>query len=338
MGSRKVKKPTLLEVAKRSGVSQATVSRVLNGNSAVDDRTRRRVESAVRELKYSKRRPPRDGRTVELTTVGLIVPDLSNPFFPTLIKGIENVSKMYDVGLVLCDSENSVDLETRLLQTLLGRRIDGLLFVPVSDRNPYVTELIDRSFPMVFVDRQFNDPRINSLTAANEHGAYQAIQYLVSLGHRKILYIGGQPDLTTERDRLLGYRQALEESGIAFSGERVIRGNYAWADAKTATAGAIAKGVEFTAIFSANDVMAFGAIQALEGKGIRVPEDVSVLGFDDIPFSGLLNLTTVSQHPYDMGMGAMTMLIHLLQNRLEPPNSRTIMPSLIIRKSCQRVQ
>jgi len=330
------KKPTLFDVAHMSGVSPATVSRVLHGNAKVAEPIRLKVEAALKELNYTRKPTPHPVRGRQATTIGLVVPDLSNPFFPLLIKGIENVAKMYDFSLMLGDSENSTEIEARLLETLMERRIDGLLFVPVSGESSYVTRLVDQSFPIVFVDRRVHDRRINAFTAANELGAYQAIQYLLSLGHRQILYIGGQENLITEQERLEGYKRALAESDIAFDEKYVVRGNYTWTGARDALQKVLQDGQNFSAIFAANDVMAFGAIQLLEQKGLSVPKDISVMGFDDIPFSELLSLTTVSQHPFEMGIGAMTMLIHLIQNRLEPPNSRTLMPSLIIRKSCRR--
>lgn len=335
-GQRKGKKPTLSDVAKRSGLSPATVSRVLHGYATVDPKNRELVEDALKELNYTRRPSWHTGGRKDVMTFGLVVPDLANPFFPTLIKGIENVAKMYDASLIVCDSENSVDLETRLLATLVQRGIDGLLFVPASDTNPYVSALLDRSFPVVFVDRIIRDSRINALTAANDHGAYQAIQYLISLGHRAILYIGGLQTLITEQQRLSGYRRAIEESGGTFDDRLVIHGSYSSAGAREALDEALGRGAAFTAVFAANDVMAFGAMQCLKQRGRAVPDDVSVMGFDGIPFSELVDLTTVSQHPYEMGTGAMTMLINLVQNRLEPPHFRTLMPSLIIRKSCRR--
>ncbi len=329
------KSATIHDVAKRAGVSLSTVSRVLNDYDSINPQTRERVEAAIKELSYEKSKPDSPKSLKEKKTVGLILPDILNPFFPLLIKGIEQVSKIHGYHLILCDSENDVPLEQRHIDNLYDRGVDGVILIPSSETT-HVENLIESGLPFVFLDRFIDVDGASSVISDNEEGAYQAVKYLLKLGHRHIINLTGPPELSTEKARMTGYKRALGESEIECQENFIVCGNYSLEDAYRAIDDLLQKGGTFSAIFATNDMMAFGAKQALEEHNIHIPNDVSLVGYDDILFSSVISLTTVSQPAYEMGRNAMVLLLDLIHERIVTPQRVILRPSMVIRGSCQR--
>jgi len=327
---------TIHDIAQIAGVSISTVSRVINDNPTVKQKTRNRVQNVLEELHYEKQKSTSRKRFIASKIIGLIIPDILNPFFTVLIKGIENAAKIQGYSIILCDSENDVDIETKHTETLLKNGIEGLIFIPAAGRNNLLHTLISDDFPLVFLDRKIGNERTNYVVSANEEGAYHAVKYLLSLGHTNILYIAGDRQLSTEIDRFNGYRRAIEEANIPLNTELLINGEYSWEKAYTEVTTLLAADTRFTSIFASSDIMAFGAKQAVEDNGKRIPDDISIIGFDDIPFSSAISLTTVSQPAYEMGKNAMLMLIDLMKGRISPPQRIVLRPSMIIRGSCRK--
>ena len=330
------KSPTIHDVAQLAGVSLSTVSRVLNDYDSVNPQTRERVEAAIKELHYEKSKaadPVKSGR--EKKTIGLIVPNILNPFFPLLIKGIEQVAKIHGYHLILCDSENDVTIEQQHIDNLSERGVTGVILIPSSETT-HVENLIESELPFVFLDRFLDIEGASYVVSDNEEGAYQAIKYLLKLGHRKIVYLAGPQDLSTEKARFKGYKRALEEEGIECCNELFREGHYALEDAYGEVNELLRQKTKFSAIFAANDMMAFGAKQALKEHGLKVPEDISLVGYDDIRFSSIIALTTVAQPTYEMGRNAMVLLLDLIEGRVSTPQQIVLRPSMMIRESCQR--
>jgi len=196
--------------------------------------------------------------------------------------------------------------------------------------------LLQEDFPLVFLDRTIENKKTNCVTSANEEGAHQAVKYLLSLGHRDIVYIAGPKYLSTERERYRGFRKGLQEEGVTHRGELVVQGEHDWNTTYGGITRLIDSGKIFTAIFASSDIMAFGAKQALEDRGFSIPDDVSIIGYDDIPFSSAISLTTISQPTYEMGRNAMHLLIDLMKKRVHSPNHIVLRPSIVIRKSCKK--
>jgi LacI family transcriptional regulator len=328
------KPATLQDIALKTGVSPTTVSRVVNNNPSVKPDVRLRVEEAIREMKYERGKTASSKKSRLSNTVGLIVPDILNPFFPLLIKGIENVARIQGFSIILCDSENDCDEESTHVQTLLEKGIDGLIFIPAPGKNALVEDLIEGNFPLVFLDRKVDRDRINFVTSANEEGAYTAVKYLITLGHREIVFIGGQEYLSTQKERFAGYRRALEEENIPLDDALILPGQHSWEKSYGAVSGLIGSGKRFSAIFATSDMMAFGAKQAVQDANMKIPGDVSIIGFDDIPFSSAISLTTVSQPAFEMGKNAMLLLIDLINRRVQTPHHIVLRTSMVIRESC----
>jgi LacI family transcriptional regulator len=330
-----IKTPTIHDVAKLAGVSLSTVSRVLNDSSLVSQQTRDKVEYAIEVLHYEKSRTEGNKQSQETKMVGLVVPDLLNPFFPLLINGIEDVSKIHDYSLILCDSENDDALEEKHINTLCERGVDGIILIPTSSAS-HVEKLVKKGFPFVFLDRFIEMEGASNVISDNEEGAYQAAKYLLKLGHQRVAIITGPLDLSTEQARLKGIRRALEEEGLAFAEELMACGNYKQDAAYAAVVKLLEDNITFTALFAMNDLMAFGAKKALEERGLRIPDDVSLIGYDDILFSALISLTSVAQPTYEMGKNAMGLLLDLIHERITTPQHIVLRPSMVIRGSCKR--
>ncbi len=327
---------TIHDVAKEAGVSLSTVSRVLNDFEAVNPKTREKVEAAIKAVQYEKSKPESAKPDERARMVGVIIPDLLNPFFPLLIHGIEQVSKIHNYDMVLCDSEDSAELEQQHINTLCERGVDGIILIPISEEAAHLENLIKKQCPFVFLDRFIDMEGANYVTSDNEEGAYQATKYLLKLGHQRILFLTGPENVSTEHARLKGIRRALAEEGTGDDDALWLMGNYHVDQAYQLVQSALRKGLGFTAIFAMNDMMAFGAKRALEEHGISIPDEMSLVGYDDILFSSIISLTSVSQPTSEMGRNAMVLLLDLIHGRITAPQHIVLRPSMVIRRSCQR--
>lgn len=328
---------TQQEVAERANVSISTVWRVVNAPDTVDPTTRRGVERAIEELGYV-RRHANSTRKQSGQSISLIVPDLANPFFTMLIKGCEAAARPHGYRLMISDSENSSEQESVYLELDLEGITSGVVVVPSGSSSASIEEAIDRKYPMVLLDRTIADLDVSSITSDNYGGAYQATKYLLRLGHTQILFIEGDPGMSSAEERLAGFRDAMRESDVPVCEECIVSGGYDFETAHDVVRQSLDRGVRFTAVFASADVMAFGAKRALEERGLRIPADVSLVGYDDIPLSSSIGLTTVAQPALEMGRSAVTTLIHLVERRLERPTKLVLPPRLVIRETCSRLE
>ena len=330
------KTPTMKDVALRAQVSVATVSRVINNEPSVSEFNRQAVLAAIEDLHYELRNPANHKRELR---VGLVIPDITNPYFPLLIKGITSLARVHDAEVILCNANGAFEAEKHHFCHMTERGVDGIIYIPFLESvNPLVKDLVDSRFPIVFLDREVSLENICSVTSNNEEGAYQAVTCLLNLGHRDILFISGPPHFSTSISRLAGYRHGLEELGVPFREEMVIFGDTTQEGAcRVMQAFIDGRELPFTAVFASNDLMAFGASQALEEKGYRIPDDISMVGYDDIPCSAMISLTTIAQPSYEIGSTAMILLVDLINRRREPPHRIVLRDSLIIRRSCRRI-
>jgi LacI family transcriptional regulator len=340
-------KVSLTQIAKLAGVSVASVSRFLNDASSVSVETRSKVNAAITDLgdflgsasfsrKFNTRR-----------VLGLVVPDIGNPFFPSLIQGIESVTKIRGYDILLCDSEEDPQLEVHQLHRLIEIGTSGLIYVPNTMENVEVQKAVERFTPIVFLDRVFDWQNICSVTADNTEGALQATRYLTVLGHTEFIYITRPLAVSSIRDRYAGFCQALDEKGISVDRNRVITvdnpektptaENYYFEKARTEVSNLLKAEFPFTAVFATDDVMAVGAKKAIEERGLSVPQDISIIGYDDILISQISGLTTVSQPTYEMGRNAAILVLDLIEGRVRPPKRIQLNASLVIRNSCRRI-
>lgn len=330
------KSVNMQDVADTANTSIATVSRVINNSTSVNPHVRQKVLETIKALNYQIKFTSLRAKVIK---IGLLIPDIKNPYFSILISGITAVSKLYDAEIILCNCDNNVENERYHFKKLFELGIDGIIYIPFAKEiNSIVYDLIDRKFPIVFLDRKPNLKNICFVTSNNFEGSYQAVTYLINLGHRDIMFISGPSYLSTSFTRLEGCRKGLAEHKIKFNPAKIIYGDtYQKTAYKEVIKFIEKKKAHFTAVFASNDLMAFGAWQALEEKGYRIPDNVSIIGYDDIPFSSFASLTTVAQPGYEIGTNAILLLIDLIKGRIKPPKKIILRDSLIIRKSCKNI-
>ncbi len=335
---------TIQDVAARAGVSISTVSRVVTGAVAVEPATAERVREAIADLGYRPNLLARSFRRRVTHTIGLLVPDNSNPFFAELARTIENAGFAEGYSVVLCNSDLSEVKQETYIDVLLANRVDGLILassglIPTVGSHGAVGRILDAGAPCVVVDRDLGETPVDQVLVDNDQGGYLAGEHLISLGHRRIACLVGPSDLTPSAGRIAGFQRALADAGLAVVAEGLVRGN-GRSDGGAAAAqqllerGIVAAG-DVTAIFAFNDQMAIGAIGALQRAGCRVPEDISVVGFDDIPQSAAIfpALTTIAQPIREMGTTGVRLLLNRIARRDAPCQRVQLSTRLVVRES-----
>ena len=329
-------KVTIVDVAAEAGVSFGTVSRVINDDVHVKKETRERVLNTMQRLGFVANRQARSLAGGKSHSIGVLVPDLGTGYIGEIIRGIDAELSLTDLDLILYTTHRTASKEASYVANLAQGMVDGLLLVLPRSPVDFIGNLTQRKFPFVLIDHQGAGRDCPAVGATNWQGAYNATEYLIKLGHVRIGFITGSMDLGCSGDRLDGYRSALRTHHIPFAPELVYEGDFQQLDGYAGTQALLDVPVPPTAIFASNDVMAMGVMDAVRSRGLRVPEDVSVIGFDDIPQSSMVHpaLTTVNQPLEKMGRVATQKLLDLLQK----PNSeaeRIELPTeLIIRDSC----
>ncbi len=333
---------TINDVARRAGVSAMTVSRVINNSGYVGAATRRRVEHAIAELRYVPNALARQLRSKRTKILALIVSDITNPFFTTIARGVEDVAAPRGFSVMFCNTDESAAEEARYLRALIERQVDGILLVPTGrSRAPFRT-LRGHGVPVVVLDRRASDPFVDSVRCDSEAGAYALTRHLISLGHRRIAVLTGRRTISTSVDRVAGCRRALEESGLTLDRELVRFGGYTFGSLNQAGGYEMTRSVlasaspRPTAIFAANNFIAFGVIRALHDANLKVPDDVSVVAFDDLPADWAIDpfLTVAAQPAYEIGRRAAELLLERIAGDPDAPGQAVVFPfELIIRDS-----
>lgn len=330
---------TIRDVAKRAGVGVATVSRVLNNSGYAKPETRERVLQAAAELGFVPSQLARGLVRRLSATVGLVIPDITNPFFPAITRGVEDAASEAGYTVFLCNTDNDPTLESLDVQKLRERRVDGIIFVGTSERRELVERLLADQIPVVVTDRQLEHADVDTVLVDNHAGALAACRHLIGLGHRRIAHAAGHRSTRTGQDRCSGYQEALREAGVPFDESLVSWGDFTYESGYHAAQVLLGRTPRPTAIFAANDLIAFGAMRAAEDAGIRVPEELSVVGFDDIQMASVVRpgLTTVRQPAYEMGRTAMRMLLERINGRVEGAARRHLFEAeLIVRSTTRR--
>lgn len=304
-----VKIVTIRDVAKRANVSVATVSRVINESARVNPTTRKKVEKAIKELNYRPNEIARSFFTGKSKMLALLVPDITNPFFPELARSIEDSANKRGYTLLLCNTDNNQKKEQHYLSILQQKRVDGIINISNTK-----IDTKDYNIPLVFLDRG-NEDFSPSVTVNNREGSKEAIVYLKSKKRNRIAHISGPKDDYNAQQRLKGYLDIVKDESW-FSDTYIRYGNYDFQTAYNCTIDLLKDKNDVDSIFVGNDFMAIGVLKAIEQSGKRVPEDISVIGFDGIKLGEQLNpsLTTMAQPLYEIGQKATETLIDMIQN------------------------
>ena len=330
---------TIREVAKEANVSVATVSHVINGTRFVEPETQTRVKLAIKALGYRPNHLARSLRRRETRTIGLIVPDNANPFFADVARVIEDAGFAEGYSVILCNSDRSETKEERYIDVLLSKQVDGLIFISSTDRIDLLQYVRDAGVPVVVVDRDPGDLSVSQVLVANEEGGYLAGRYLAQLGHQRIGCIGGLQTASLSWGRVVGFRRALEEAGIALLPEAIIQSDFRYAGGAAAMQELLDRDLGLTAVFATNDLMAIGALITLRRAGYRVPADVSIIGFDNIlpAATTMPALTTIEQPVNELGQATVRLLINQIARRTDAPEVAWVPTRLIERESCQAI-
>lgn len=328
---------TITDVAKRAGVSITTVSRYVNGKVTgnMNEETKRKIDEAIRELNYEPNSIARSLKSKETKTIGLVVPDIVNPFFPLMVRGVEDYLRNNGYSVFLCNTDQQSEEELAYLKLLQARKVDGIVLVGVDLPSDVILEYITDT-PVVCLERHENTAEFDVIYSDNYQGAYDATKYLIDLGAKDIIHISGRENSKVAKLRQQAFIQCLADHNIA-SDSTVLNGNFRLEDGYQLTMEIIEQRKNIPdAIFYANDFMAFGGIRALHEKEIRIPQDISIIGYDDIIVTSLITptLTTVRQPVYEMGENAAELLLKRIQGTVEAEKQHILLkPELVIRNS-----
>lgn len=329
---------TIREVAKKAGVSSATVSHVVNNTRFVSEDVRERVKSAMRELNYRPNALARSLRRGETHTLGLILPDSANPFFAEVGHVIESAAFLLGYSVILCNTENDENKERLYTEVLENKQLDGIIFVGAGENRESISKIIHNGLPLVVVDRDMGNLELDTVTTENYQGGLLATQHLLSLGHQVIGCITGPSNITPSADRVTGYRAALQQAGIPIEGSLIARGDFHASSGYSAALQLLAHNPRPTAIFVCNDMMAIGALRAAVQLSLSVPENVAIVGFDDIELASYTTppLTTIAQPKQEIGQLAVKLIFERMGNPLLPPRHIILSTQLVIRESSTR--
>lgn len=330
---------SIKDIARAAGVSHSTVSRALADSPLVKEETRERIKQLAVEMGYSPHALARSLVTRRTQTVGVVVTTIADPFVSEIVRGLEETGQNHGYTIILCNSNAEPRRELAAVKALREKRVDGIIVTASRIGDLYLPLLEDFGVPIVLINNQQTGKYVYSIGTDDLRGGQIATEYLLSLGHTRIGYIASPNNVNSSQARMNGYRAALESHGIGFDPALLADGDGRPAAAMEATARLLSQGARPTAIFCYNDMTAIGTIRALKRMGLRVPDDISIVGYDDIPIVEYLDppLTTIRQRKYDMGCMAMDMLLRLLNGATDVQDV-TIEPTLVIRESARQIQ
>lgn len=331
---------TMKDVAKLAGVSLSTVSRVLNESSLVREETAKKVKKAVAKLDYELNDSARILRTNTSNLIGVIGAGMERNFLANLLKGIETEAQEKGYSLIYGDSDGEFEKEHNYLRIMKQKKIDGIILITTNYYNDLLNIVKNYQIPVVFASGYISDPEISCVTVDNVAAAYDVVKYLSKIGHREIAFIKGPDlDMLASQERLRGVKLALRLSDIKYEPEKIIEGDFSFESGYAAAEKIIRRFPQTTAIFAFNDEMAVGAIRYLKEKKIKVPEDISVVGFDGIELGKYLNpaLTTIKQSGYQLGLKSIEMLYQII-NEEDLKNNKIFIPhKLVVRESTKKL-
>lgn len=327
---------TIKDVATHATVSIATVSAVMNKNKYVSPELAERVRESIATLGYKRNSFARGLKTRVSYSIGLIVPDITNPFFTNIARGVEDVASAHNYSLILGNTDEDPEKEKKYLQLLESKQADGLIIAVTARSHEYLQSLPIQHLALVSIDRSLFDLGIDTVMVDNKAGARSAVEHLIAIGHRRIGLVTGIRGIAPTEERLLGYTEALEKHGIAVD-PALIAVAYARVDGgERGAMQLLALEDRPTALFMMDGTMAIGALQTIAKSGLRCPEDIALACFDDFTWAGVMrpHLTVVDQPTYEIGQQSAHLLFERLQNQKRAPREIRLQTQLIVRESC----
>lgn len=331
--------PTIKDVAQKANVSIATVSRVLHNLGGYSDKTKQKVDQTIKELNYQPNAIARGLINKRTQTIGVLFPDVSSTFSSDLLHGIDEFVHNRNYSVVVCNTDQDGKRTLKYLQLLREKQVDGILFSSEVLKKEYYDLLEDMRVPVVLISSRTDFPNVPYVKVDDCQAAYDAVDYLVTRGHRRIAMISGtKGDPIAGTPRIEGYRKALEAHGIAFNSSYLIYGDFMYESGSRAMKTILQKIPEVTAVFAASDEMAIGALSTAAQHGLNVPEDISIMGYDDLRLARMVNppLTTVRQPLHDIGMLASEKLIDMIESG-ETARSQICAHSIVERQTVRTI-
>ena len=332
-------KINIKDVARKAGVSTATVSRVLGDFHGVRDKTKKKVLKAVAELNYEINAVARHLRQKKTKTIGIIVENVLSKFCSAIAKSVEDTNNKFGYNTILCNADENPEKELNYLKILKSNRVDGIILTPTGKNSKYVQHLINSGTKVVLLDRLIEGVDCDAILVDNANGAYKAVKHLIDQGYRKIGIVSGILDRTTGAERLKGYLQAIEEVGIAKEDSLIKIGNFKKESGRKLTKELLEQSNKPKAIFTTNIDMSMGALLAIKEKGLTIPDDIGIVCFDDSDWALILepSITVIRQPVYQLGSTAAELLIKKIEDEEKnldyQPTVFTLNTELIIRNS-----
>jgi len=335
------KRITIKDIARMANVSHTTVSRALNDKSRIKNETKEKILTIARELNY---RPDFIARSLVMKrtkTLGLVITTIANPFYTELSQGIETMARSLGYNIILCSTNYDVSIEKQYIDMLCSKGVDGIIFTSAHMGDLNIIALAEEEFPMILVNRRTYHPtvteKVDYVGVNNILGGFLAVEHLIKLGHQRIGVIGGSSESSVGFERLEGGKKALATYGLEIMGNYFLEGDFLKGSGYQGGKEFLKMAEPPTAIFATNDYMALGTYQAIVEEGHKVPEDMAIIGFNDIEFTSMkgIEMTTIGQKKYEMGALAVKTLVERIEGgRVGPPKEFILEPELIIRKTC----
>ncbi|MFC4767118.1 LacI family DNA-binding transcriptional regulator [Effusibacillus consociatus] len=331
-------KPTIYDVAKAAGVSIATVSKVINNTGRISEETKKKVLDVMEELRYQPSVVASALTGKRTYTIGLLIPDLANPFFAEIARSVEDRGQELGFSVVMCSTDNDSKKEAKYISLLKQKSVDGIVLAAGFQNDTVLKELVQEKFPLALIAREIPELAIDSVVLDDFLGGYQVTEHLLSLGHRRIAVLAEKA--RSSKERIRGYRHALQNAGIEFDQSLILASEATVEKGYRNTVQLLDSSDPPTAIFATNDLLAIGVIQAGRERGIGVPDDLSVVGFDNTILAAIVDppLTTVAQPIHEMGRQVMDILIQRIEDEKKMKQRVVLLPELVIRKSTKPLQ
>lgn len=331
---------TIKTIAKLAGVSSAAVSKALNGHSDISDETKNKILKISKEIGYTPNAIARSLVTQKSNTIGLLIPNISTPIYAEIFKGLDNGARELGYSLFLCNTNDDIEIERDYVRNLMEKRVNGIIIAPVSENIDDIVDITRNSIPVIYIGGKVSDNMNNYVIVDNLYGSRLATEYLIQLGHKDIYMLTYNKDTKTNRDRIAGYRAVMLENKIDpkvfIYHENCSRRECGYRQ----TIKLIESEDIPTAIFASNDMVALGVMEAALEKGLKIPDDISLIGYDDIVYASLptIKLTTISQPKFEMGVLAIDLLFKMMNNfNVNDKHRRIVKPKLVIRNTCKSI-
>lgn len=323
---------TIKDIAKKLNISYATVSKALSDSREISEATKEKVRNTAREMNYKPNAIARGLVMKKTKTIGLIIPDITNPFYPEIARAVEETVNKEGYSVIFCNSDWKCDKETEYVDLLISKKVDGIILAPTGEQ---MLELGNIDIPIVIVGKRNGYNNSDYVVIDDKKGGFLATEHLIKCGCRKIMFVGGKQNVESNRDRLDGYKQALNLYNIAIDELMIRNGNFKRESGYVLMREVLEKHYVPDGVFAGNDMLALGVIQAINEFGYKIPEDISVIGFDDIPFAELpeISLTTIAQPKYKMGILAAEEILAKIKNESVEDGKIVMTPELVIRKT-----